>query len=1049
MKSKDRYRRLPSFSFLIMMVMVGLLVLFIAILSALSFTETQAGLIHSSELARNTSQQHLSDSLHLVSRGLRLFELTYDKDLYQAFISFLSAYEESGAEPARINLETVRQSFPAGIANNTDLYIINSDGVVISTTYPQDRGLDFSQWPEVFSDITGIRLNDTFRSDRAVIGFTPEQIIRKFAYHPTPDHRYLLELSVKVDEYSAERAEFSVVSVGESIARRYPDIRSVALYDAMFRHHTGTGGPAPDENPDTDRYVREAFATRGTIDVEDPVNASLQRYTFVDLGGEETVSDNLLDIVARIDYDTSALTEAIRASFYYHLLIALVSVALGALLIVVVTQQLTRPIDQIIDDIGIISRGDLDHPVHRTGNPVFERLEQSMNLLVSSLKSSIRELEENEAQLTASELRYRSLIEDQTDLIVRSDSRGTILYANGEFCRYFSLQNPTGARLKDVVPAETARAFSEKIQYLDQDHRSHIFEHQVPSREGTFRWLLWSIKAIISQEGKMKECLAVGRDITGRKEIELALKESEEKLSTLISHLPDYVIVHQQSRVLFINAALTHGLGYSAEDLMGRSVFDFLLPEERTLVASYLERRESGEFISDYEIHVRAKDGTIRTVMVRASPIPFENNPAVLTVLTDITGQKDAELQVLEGEQRYQRLIEQLNEGIWITDEKMVTTFTNSRMQQLLGYENDELVGRSIITFVSLEQIDMLMDKWQNLRNGFVERFPVVFITRKGAKLYSELSATPSYNREGVFSGTLALVSDITVRKQNEEKIDEYTRELEHKNRELVSLRDQLFVINKNLDRIVHKRTEQVMNLLRQKDEFIMQLGHDLRTPLTPIIGLLPDLRENAVDEETCTALDIIGQNIRFINDIAHKSLKLARMNSFTLALEVEKVDIRTEVMGTIAVYEQHLARAGITPQVFIPHGLYVAADRVLFQELVENMITNAIKYIQRSDGILNFFGLSAGPEVIMRIEDNGIGLRADETERVFEEFYKSDRSRHDKSSTGLGLSICRRIVENHGGTIRAESPGPGEGTIFIISLPIWNEYESEPERSS
>jgi len=427
--------------------------------------------------------------------------------------------------------------------------------------------------------------------------------------------------------------------------------------------------------------------------------------------------------------------------------------------------------------------------------------------------------------------------------------------------------------------------------------------------------------------------------------------------------------------------------------------------------------------------------------MVRASKIPYEGEPALLTVLTDITDKKNSEYKIKKGEKRYRTLIEQLNEGFLTADENAIITFSNIRFQQMLKYSADEIVGTTIFSYIARDDISIMKQKKFNRLHGISERYQITFISKPGDPVYTEVSATPSHDKEGRVNGSFAVITDITERKIAEEKIRAYTREREEKTRELEVLRDQLFCTNKNLDRIVKERTEQVLKLLKQKDEFIMQLGHDLRTPLTPIIGLLPDLIQEENRDANQHALKLINQNIRYIKDIASKSLKLAKMSSFDINPEIDAVDIRCTVSDLITVHEGEFHSTSITVLNEVPEDLIIAADKILFLELLENIISNGIKYIQQKKGVMVFSACISGNYAEIRISDNGIGIRAEELETVFEEFYKSDRSRHDKSSTGLGLSICRRIVKNHGGSIWAESQGPGTGTSFIIMLPLWKEY--------
>lgn len=1039
-KGITRPPALLSFSFLVMIVMIVAMVFFISIISFVSFSETRQTMDRSWNLTVHNTENHLKDSMLLVSKGLRLFELTYDSDLKSSFRPFLAAYSAADGNPYKIDLVALKKGFPPSLAEKLDLYIIDKDGVVINTTYSHDMGLDFKQWPTVFTQITAIREGNSFQSDRAVKGFHFDTVVRKFAYHPTPDHQYLLELSITIDEFHEERSDFSYGSAVRAIRESNPHILSITLYDTLLRKTYHSGQKPFIQSNATKDLVSQVFRTRQSISIQDQAGHTAERYIFIPTGGDQTVSDTMLDLVAHISYNTNPYNDYVQSSFQYSALIALISVLLAVLLAYFLTYHLTRPVRKIIDDIDTIAQGNLDHPIHHTGSSEFVKLEGSISTLVASLKFLITTLKEKEQKIISSEHLYRSLIESQTDILIRYTSKGEILYVNDAFCLLFGRKNDevVGTSLCDLTSGDMRRSIERYIENISALPERETSESSISLGDGTILWIQWNTTSIWDEKTQTREFQAVGRDITRRKEAEIALQEQEEQYHSLISNLPDYVIVHRDTIIIYVNESAAKTLGYEREDLTGKNIFDYIDARDHQRLSTFMEQRKQGIHLPEYQVQIRKCDNSFRTAIVRSALIPYGGESAFLTVLTDITDRIEAEDQIVKGEQKYRQLVDQLNEGIWITNEKGLTTYINSRIHSMLGYDPQEILNTPFQEFIAEDEQPYLQERICNRRKGIAERYPLTFITKTGERVFTEVSAVPSLDDEGRYTGSFAVVSDITRRKEAELKLEKYTRALELKTLELESVRDQLCVINDDLDRIIKERTDQVMNLLRQKDEFIMQLGHDLRTPLTPILGLLPDLIKGETDPMNQKALHIIRSNVRFIQDIAEKTLKLAKLSSFDIKPDIEPVEIRDAINDILEIYAEELSHAGITITNTIPQGLSIGCDRVLFQELIENIISNAIKYIKRQDGEIVFSALPEESMVSIRIQDNGSGLRAEETEKIFEVFYKSDRSRHDKSSTGLGLSICKRIVDNHGGCIRAESPGPGLGTSFIILLPEW-----------
>ncbi|KAF5030448.1 Sensor histidine kinase WalK [anaerobic digester metagenome] len=223
--------------------------------------------------------------------------------------------------------------------------------------------------------------------------------------------------------------------------------------------------------------------------------------------------------------------------------------------------------------------------------------------------------------------------------------------------------------------------------------------------------------------------------------------------------------------------------------------------------------------------------------------------------------------------------------------------------------------------------------------------------------------------------------------------------------------------------------------LLAQKDEFISQLGHDLKTPLTPLVALMPRIVAREQDPDLRRLLEIAGHNVTYMKDLVQKTLQLARMNSLYVELDLEPLDLKTELDNTLRNYAVLFKTKTITLNNNIPAGIAVRADRVLLGEIFNNLIANAVKYIEDGKGTITIDAAREQEAVVVSVRDTGIGMSREQLEKAFAEFYKADASRHDLESPGLGLTICRRIVERHGGRIWAESAGEGRGSTIIFTL--------------
>ena len=248
-------------------------------------------------------------------------------------------------------------------------------------------------------------------------------------------------------------------------------------------------------------------------------------------------------------------------------------------------------------------------------------------------------------------------------------------------------------------------------------------------------------------------------------------------------------------------------------------------------------------------------------------------------------------------------------------------------------------------------------------------------------------------------------------------------------------LQDQLATLNHELEERVEQRTSEIKQLLEQKDAFVNQHSHDLKTPLTPLVALLPMLADRTEDSESKNMLKLVMNNVDYMKNLTEMTLQLAQLNSPNISLKLERVDLVSEIKNTIDSLAPVFEESGMEVVNNITPPLDAEADRMLIKELIHNLVSNAVKYTN-GVGTLTFNSFLNNGTVGISITDTGIGMAMEQQKRVFEEFYKADDARNDRSSAGLGLAICKRIIEKHEGTIRAESSGSGQGTTMYFTLP-------------
>ena len=256
--------------------------------------------------------------------------------------------------------------------------------------------------------------------------------------------------------------------------------------------------------------------------------------------------------------------------------------------------------------------------------------------------------------------------------------------------------------------------------------------------------------------------------------------------------------------------------------------------------------------------------------------------------------------------------------------------------------------------------------------------------------------------------------------------------------------------LNNTLEEQIQHRTKRIKQLLKHKDEFINQLGHDLKNPLGPMINLLPVLEKKEDDSKKKQILKVLQRNAGYLKNLVTKTIELAKLNSTTTLLEREHVNLLELIDEIIESNLILFEEKNIDIINHIPTDLTIFADKLKVNQLMTNIITNAIKYTDTSGKII-IDAKKDADMITISVQDTGIGMTAEQLEHIFDEFYKADGSRHDFDSSGLGMLIAKRIIEKHGGDIWAVSEGLNKSTCVSFQLPEHpsTTIETTPSQSS
>jgi PAS domain S-box-containing protein len=620
---------------------------------------------------------------------------------------------------------------------------------------------------------------------------------------------------------------------------------------------------------------------------------------------------------------------------------------------------------------------------------------------VTHMASLAIERAQTQAQLRASEQRYRSLFESVPIGLYRSTPEGRIVDANDALVQMLGypsreklLETPAQALFCD--PADRQRWQAE----MDAKGVVSYFVTRLKRYDGTPIWVVDRARAVRDPQGTILYYDGSLVDITEQRRSEEALRASEARYRALVESSPDGIGIHQDGRIVFINPAGARLLGaQSPDELVGKSVMDLLHPDYREVVRERIQRGlATGQPAPPLMEKFIRLDGTVIDVEVTAVPIMWEGRPAMQVVFRDITERKRMEEELKASEERYRDLFENANDGIYILDRAGRIVSFNRKAEELTGYTFEEVRGQPYTLLVSSgpERKKARRAFLKNMR-GQPDKNELTIIRKDGREVTLELSTRPIW-QGGQIVGIQGIGRDITERKELE----------------------------------------------RLKSDFISTVSHELRTPLTSIKGYVDLVLAGDVGPltpEQKEFLTIVSQNTTRLTELINDLLEIERLESGKIEFEFAELDLAEVLENVARSLHVNAEQKGLEFLTEIPSGLKVRGDRERLAQVFLNLLSNAIKYTPA--GTVELRAHQEDDAVVVEVRDTGIGLSESDLQKLFQKFFRSDNPYVRKvGGTGLGLSIAKAIVERHGGTITVTSQ-LGQGSTFTVRLPAL----ARPER--
>jgi PAS domain S-box-containing protein len=615
----------------------------------------------------------------------------------------------------------------------------------------------------------------------------------------------------------------------------------------------------------------------------------------------------------------------------------------------------------------------------------------------------VRLRQRSERALTGERNFVAAVLNTISALVLVFDTAGRIVRFNRacEMVSGYSFADLAGRAFpEELFPPEEREIAMRMFERVRSGNENQSFEIDWRSKAGGIRRIAWTATPLTNEQNEVGFVIMTGVDVTEQREAETAVRTSEIRYRQLVESSLGFICTHDLDGILLsINSHAADTLGYRPEELIGTPLRRYIDPAHLAEYEEYFAavKQDAGQ---DHEgrFYLRGKTGQLCIVAYRNRLLQLPGvDPFVLSHGIVITEQTLAAEELDALTRQHQSILDSVGDGIWGMDMAGKVTFVNRSGANMLGYSPQELLGQDMHALVHHAHAETSLD------------------LEHECPLFGNLQReTPSYVNDDVFW-----------RKDGQSFPVEYVA---------CPLLD-----NDHVEGIVvaFKDVTERRSLDRMKDEFISTVSHELRTPLTSLRAALGLIAGGALEkrpEKVPQMLDIALSNcdrlVRLVNDV----VDYERLASGNLPLHKKAWNAIDLLHNALNVERASAARAGITFRIDAqPVDVWIDGERIL--QALGNLIRNAIKFSEKGGEIRLAATATSEKEVTFEVQDHGQGIPAEKIDFIFERFRQADASDSRlRGGTGLGLALCRSIINQHGGRIWVESH-PGSGSTFFFTV--------------
>ncbi len=559
------------------------------------------------------------------------------------------------------------------------------------------------------------------------------------------------------------------------------------------------------------------------------------------------------------------------------------------------------------------------------------------------------------------------------------------------------------------------------VERLDARYKSgeineHNEEYRLINNNGEVHWILdRGVMLERAPDGSPLKTFGTHTDITQIKETEHALRESEQRFRSLAENTPGVLYKYHyrgknNSSFIYISPDTGRKIGITEEQL--ENFYSFIHPDDRKREKE--ARKSSFKHNTPYQFEGRfiLPGKSVIWLHIASSFRRLQSDGTLIYtgIITNITREKEAEISVQLREEKYRNIIANINLGMMEVNNDDVIDYVNQCFCNMCGYTEEELIGSKASSLFLTKDTQLVMSEKNKLRKkGYSDAYEMAVKNKKGEPRWWLISGAPRYNDEGAMVGTIGIHLDITEQKQ---------------------LESDLILARK-----------QAEESAKSKQVFLANMSHEIRTPMNAIIGMSHQLAKTSLTERQRTFLETIHSAADNLLVVVNDVLDLSKMEAGKLTLEKIGFCLKDVIDRAIHVVEHKAEEKGLLLSIEYYDARIAPVqlgDPYRINQVLLNLLSNAVKFTEKGAISLRCSVQNEHDNIqaiTIEVRDTGIGMEAEFAEKIFEAFQQEYSSVTRKyGGTGLGMQICKQLVEMMEGTIEVKSK-KGVGTNIAVTI--------------